>query len=158
MDTSGKTKSNQKKKKKAIRKGIQILAIRFFLKELFWFCLFLIFEDFQVYIICHLKQNKIQQCLRRHLLSLQLSFCRNGDFVMGKFHIISYLQKYDNNGPITEAILSPFYMVCFTLSSILNYYYWTQVYYLNLRGYSHIPLAQVSGISPNPVENVGDRH
>lgn len=144
-------------RQKAIRKEIQILAIRFFLKELFWFCLFLIFEDFQVYITCHLKQNKIQQCLRRNLLSLQLSFCRNGDFVMGKFHIISYLQKY-NNSPITEPILSPLYMVCFTLSSILNYYYWAQVYYLNLRGYNHTPLALVSGISPNPVEKVRDRH
>lgn len=78
---------------------------------------------------------------------------------MGKFHAISHLQKYDHKGPIIESILSPYYMVHLALSSILNYYYWAQVYPLNLGEHNHIPPAQVSGVLPtHPVLKVGEGH
>ena len=75
---------------------------------------------------------------------------------MGKFHVISHLQKY-NKGPIIESILRAFYMVHLALSLTLNYYYWAQVYPLNLGEHNHIPLAQISGIlHPHPVLQVGE--
>lgn len=72
---------------------------------------------------------------------------------MGKFHVIAYLQKYDNKGPIFNSI-NPFYTVCLlAFSLILNYYYWGHVYPLNLG--EHMPLAQVSGIPPSPSSKGG---
>lgn len=65
---------------------------------------------------------------------------------MGKFHIIPYLQKYGNNSPIIESILSSIYMICLVLGFVLNYYYWAQVYCLNFGRHNLIPLAQVSGV------------
>lgn len=60
---------------------------------------------------------------------------------MGKFHVIPFLQKYGNNSPIIESILSSIYMVCLDFGFVLNYYHWAQVYCLNLGRHNLIPLA-----------------